>query len=131
MVENIISRVKLNDGWKKLSLGKFNDFYLIAIKERVNKRDTIKLNDVKRINFEFGIDCGIKDRPLTIQTTSLNFEDITSSDKSLNDITAFVRLLNLPSDMYVRVVSLTLKDGSVVTTGETSISININALNLG
>ena len=130
MVENIIKRLRLNNSWGKLSLGKYNDFYIIAIKEGANKRDDFKASDVKRIRFEFGIDCGIKDAPLTIQNVTLNFDDATSSNNHVNKITAYARLLNLPSDLYIKVVSVDLADGRTVSTGETSISININAVNL-
>ena len=129
-VTNIINRLKLNDNWVSVDLKTFNSCYLIAIKEKQSKTDNIDVNLVRKIRFEIGIDSGIKNKPLTIQYLNINFNDITASDNEINKITAFSRLTNLPNQFYIKVVSI--DDGNKeIKTGETSISINLNAINLG
>ena len=129
-ITNIIKKLTLNKEWYSVDLGHYNDFYIIAIKDAKNKKDTIDSDAVVQVRFEIGIDSGIKDKPLTIQFVTLNFNDVTSSDPALNKITALQRVLNFPGHFYIRPVSIDTAD-KTLTTGTTSISVNINAVNLG
>lgn len=127
--KNILNNITLNKRWTKVEL-KENDFYLIAIKEEKYKKDIIDSKDVKKINFEIGIDSGIKENPLTIQYITVNFEDITSGNNELNKITGFTRLLNFPKVFYIRPVSV--NNGiENIKEGQVSISVNINEFDLG
>lgn len=130
MVSKIISRITLNDGWQAVDLKNLNDCYLIAIKEKATKHDTIEASIVKQVRFELGIDSGIKGQPLTVQYVTLNFSDITSGNNALNKITAFTRLVNVPNQFYIKAVSI--DDGhKEIKEGTTSISVNVNAVDLG
>lgn len=130
MVQNIIPKINLKDSWRKINLNKFNSFYLIAIKENDDPKDTIKASSIKKIRFEIGIDCGLKNQPLTIQYLNIDFNDMTSGNNEINKIAAFTRCMNLPMEFYIKIVSL--DDGlREIKDGETSISININTLDLG
>lgn len=129
MTVNVIPRLKLNDKFYNVDLKTFNDFYIIAVKEKETKRDTIKVDNVRKVRFEIAIDSGIKDKPLTIQYINLDFNDITSGNNEINKITAFQRLLNMPQNFYIKPVSV--DDGQKeIKSGETSITININAMKL-
>lgn len=129
-VTNIIKKVKLNNEWLSVNLGNHNDFFLIAIKGNKEKKDTIDPKDIIKVRFEIGIDSGIKDRPLTIQFVTLNFNDVTSSSNDLNKITAFIKIMNNPSQFYIRPVSIDTVD-KTLTSGDVAISVNVNAVNLG
>ena len=128
MVKGIISRLKLDNQWHKVEAGK--SFYLIGIKETVKKlaKNEITSSDVDKIVFEVGIDCGIKNKPITIKYITLDFKDATSSSQDINDITAFIFEQSLPTEFYIRPVSITKIDGTRLTEGETAVSININTL---
>ena len=56
--------------------------------------------------------------------------DITSGNNELNKITAFTRLVNIPNTFYIRAVAIQTDNGQI-DKGETSISVNVNALDLG
>lgn len=129
-VSNIIKKVKLNREWLSVNLGSFNDFYLIAIKGAKEKKDTIDPKDIIKVRFEVGIDSGIKDKPLTIQFISLDFNDITSTSNEINKITAFSRIVNFPNQFYIRPISIDTIE-KTITSGEVNIAVNINAVNLG
>ena len=129
MVSNIISRLKLQD-WREVNLKSFNDCYIIAIKDKSFKKDTVNVDCVNKITFELGIDCGIKNNPLTISYFTLDFNDITSGNNELNKITAFTRLVNIPNTFYIRAVAIQTDNGQI-DKGETSISVNVNAIDLG
>ncbi len=129
MINNIISRVILNNKWQEVNIGDNNNFYLIAIKDKKSKNDTVDPQTIKFITFEIGIDSGIKNQPLTIQYITLNFNDLTSNNNELNKITAFGRYNGLPSKFYIKITSL--DDGlKKIEKGETSISININTMKI-
>lgn len=127
MVKNIISKIKLDKQWYKVEANK--GFYLIGIKETVKKlaENEIKSADVDKITFEIGIDCGIKNKPLTIKYLTLDFKDVTSSE-DINDITAFIYEQYLPTEFYIRPTSFVTFDGTRYTDKITAVSININTL---
>ena len=129
MLLNIIDRIKIGD-WREVDLKSFNDCYLIAIKTNPNKLDTIDSKSIRKVRFEIGIECGIKGKPLTILNFNVDFNNETSRDNEINKITAFTRLTNIPSKFYIRCVSM--DDGKEsITSGQTSINLNVNAMNLG
>lgn len=129
-VNTIIKKVKLNKEWLAVNLGNFNDFYLIAIKNEKEKKDLIDPASILKARFEIGIDSGVKNKPLTIQYISVDFNDMTSGDNDINKITAFTRVTNFPSQFYIRPVSIDTVERTL-TTGEVNITVNINVVNLG
>lgn len=129
-VNTITKRIKLNKDWLSVNLGSFNDFYLIAVKDKKEKKDLLDPKDIIKVRFEIGIDSGIKDRPLTIQFISLDFNETTSSDEITNKMTAFTRIMNYPSQFYIRPISIDTAE-KTITSGEVNIAVNINAVNLG
>lgn len=128
MVKNILGKIKLDNTWVTVDIGDFNSCYMIGIKENKAVSDTIDPQSIQLITFEIGIDSGIKDKPITISRFSLNFDELTSSDESINQITAFVKLTNLPNIFYLKAVSM--YNGTTLKTGETTIGLNVNPLNL-
>lgn len=128
MVKGIISKIKLDNQWHKVESTK--GFYLIGIKETVKKlaEKEIASKDIDKIVFEIGIDCGIKNKPITIKYLTLDFKDVTSSSQDINDLTAFIYEQSLPTEFYIRPVSLTKYDGTRITEGSVAISVNINTL---
>ena len=125
MITSILSRIKLNSEWVTVDMSSFNDCYAIAVKETAGKNDTIDPETIKIITFEIGIDSGIKNKPITISRFSLNFNELTSSDVETNKLTAFAKLSGLPSNFYIR--PLSMDDGKkTITTGEVAIALNIN-----
>jgi hypothetical protein len=125
MITSILSRIKLNSEWVTVDMSSFNDCYAIAVKETAGKNDTIDPETIKIITFEIGIDSGIKNKPITISRFSLNFNELTSSDVETNKLTAFAKLSGLPSNFYIR--PLSMDDGKkTITAGEVAIALNIN-----
>lgn len=128
-VTKIIDNVKLDGNWTKVSLGDFNIFYLIGLKEAKALTDTLDPKDIKIINFEIGIESGITNKYLTIGRATLNFKEETSSDKELNEISAFVRCNGYPSEFYIKPIEIITNTG-IIKEGQTSIDININTVKL-
>ena len=117
--------------WTKIELGSdLNSFYLIGVKELKGESDTIDPKDVKIINFEVGIECGITNKYLTIGTLTLDFDAFTSRDKDLNSNTAMARYLNHPSVFYIKPLDIVTYSGAKYTEGTTTIGVNINSLKL-
>ena len=128
-ITTIMKKIKLDKKWIDVDLGNFNDFYLITIKEKADKKDTVKPEDILKVRFEIAIDSGIKDSPLSIQYINVDFNEMTSNDEALNKRTAFRKNMNFPSQFYIRAISFETKTGTV-TAGETSILLNINCMKL-
>lgn len=127
----LYKKILLNTDWKKVDLGKFDDFYIIAQKAKKDSRsDIIKKDDVRKIKFEVGVDSFTKKKPLTINYITLNFNDVSSSDVVTNDLTAIAKVLNYPSVFYIRPIEIIDKNNNVIKEGKTSIKIGINALRL-
>lgn len=129
-VKKIMKNVCLNDGWTKVDLGKFTDFYMIAKKgSKKKKSDTIEASLIHRVRFEVGIASGIKNKPLTISYITLNFNDVTSTDLDINNITAMVKHTKFPSVFYIKPVEFW--DGkNIIKEGKTSMDITVTALAL-
>ena len=131
MIQKILSRINLDKNtWQLIDLKQFNDLYLIAIKDKKAKEDTIDPKNVKKIRYELAIESGVKDTPLTIQNGVLNFDDLKLGQNKLNEISAFVRLMNVPNQVYFKVSSIE-DNQKEYTQGITSISINANIVDLG
>jgi len=127
-LSNIISKITLGE-WLQTDSDNFNYCYLIAIKGTKQEGDTIDPKDVRRITFELGIDCGISQKPLTIQRFTINFNDEISPNNELNDIARGVRLTNIPNEFYIKVVSV--DDGKKeIAEGTVAIEINMNSMQL-
>ena len=129
-MKKIFKSIKLNDSWKKVTLKKYNDFYLVAIKkEKDSKRDTLQKDCVKKIRFEVAVDSGKKGKYLTTNYITLNFNDLSSSDADFNKVTAITKVLNYPSTFYIKAIDMT-GETSTATEGKTSIEIFVNELRL-
>ena len=80
----LFKRVILNDGWKKVTLKKYNDFYLMAVKaDKASRRDTLNKDCVRKIRFEVAVDSGRKGKYMTVNYITLNFNNLSSSLPSL------------------------------------------------
>lgn len=121
---NVIEKTNIDSSWMSYSLGSNNGMYVIAIKGAKATTDVFDVNDLKYITMDVGIDSGIKDKPLAIARLKLNFDEFTSDDVSLNKKTAFARLNQLPTDIYLRVTSFA-DSTKEYKTGSMSVSINI------
>ena len=129
-VKKIFKNIDLNGKWTKVSLSKYNDFYLTAVKaDKASKKDTLDKTCVQKIRFEVAIESGVKGKPFTVNYLTLNFNDISSSDVDLNRLTALTKVMNYPSTFYIRPIDMT-GERSVVTEGRTSVSIYLNELRL-
>lgn len=131
-VTEIIERIIMDGSWAAVDLDTFTSTYVIALKDTISEEDTIDPADVQKITFELGIDSGLVDpiRPITIGRFTINFNDESSSDAEVNAITAFKLVKNIPTQFYIRPVSISTGDTEDETTGSTSIIINVNALDL-
>lgn len=128
MTQTIINKLKLDGTWTKVNLND-DGLYLIAIKEKAKKlkEKEIESNKVNKIYFELGIDSGIKDKPITINRISLDFNDETSDNEDINSITAFTRVQGLPKEFYIRPIKIVTYDSVVYSKDiETGISIKVN-----
>lgn len=129
-MKKIFKSIKLNDSWKKVTLKKYNDFYLVAIKkEKDSKKDTLQKDCVRKIRFEVAVDSGKKGKYLTTNYITLNFNDLSSSDADFNKVTAITKVLNYPSTFYIKAIDMT-GETSTATEGKTSIEIYVNELRL-
>lgn len=128
MIQTIINKLKLDGTWTKVNLND-DGLYLIAIKEKAKKlkEKEIESNKVNKIYFEIGIDSGIKDKPITINRISLDFNDETSDNEDINSITAFTRVQGLPKEFYIRPTKIVTYDSKAYTENiETTISVKVN-----
>ena len=129
-IKKIFKNINLNHKWVKVSLSKYNDFYLTAMKADKNvKSDTLDKDCVQKIRFEIAVESGKKNKLFTINYITLNFNDISSSDVELNRLTALTKVTNYPSTFYIRPIDMT-GERSTVTEGKTSISVYLNELRL-
>lgn len=126
----IFKKITLNGDWKKVTLKKYNDFYLMAVKADKNaKKDTLNKDCVKKIRFEVAVDSGKKGKYMTVNYITLNFSDLSSSDTEFNMVSAITKVLNYPSTFYIKAIDMT-GEASTVTEGRTSISVYLNELRL-
>lgn len=129
-VKKIMKSVHLDGTWTKVDLGKETDFYMIAKKNAKKKKsDTIESTLIQRVRFEVGVASGIKNKPLTISYITLNFNDVTSTDLEINNITAMAKHTKFPSVFYIKPIEFW--DGkNIIKEGKTSMDITVTALAL-
>ena len=129
--KKVLSNITLDGSWTRVNLKKYNDFYLIGVKkDKVNKKkDTLNKDCVKKIRFEVAIASGKKNKYLTVNYLTLNFNDMTSSDAALNNITALTKVMNFPSTFYIRPVDMT-GETSTVNEGRCAIEVYVNEMRL-
>ena len=102
---------------------------MIAIKNKKATADTIDPEVVDQIDLEIGIDSGITSKPITISYVTLNFSDVSSSDKEINNLTAFKCLQNLPLQFFIKVAAVR-NNFKTFTEGKTSIDLNVNSISV-
>ena len=129
-ITNISSVIELGSKWSKVDLGDLNSFYLIGIKEEKENSTDIDPKAIKILNFEVGIESGIKDTYLTIGHITLNFDEFTSKDSAINKVTAMTRCLNYPSIFYIKPSDAITYDNVKYAKGNINIDINLNAVKL-
>lgn len=113
MIINIFDKIDLDKStFRKIDLKSFNDFYLIGIDNDAH--------DINSITFEIAIDSGVKNKPLILPNIKLEFKNSMGS----------VRVLNHPSEFYIRPIQVEDKELSIHKKGKFNVEININALNL-
>ena len=125
-VTQIIDTLDISKGWLEVTNGSGNHgAYIIAIKGSNVESSACPISDLKYIVVEIGIPSGIKDKPITIQSIRLNFEDITSfDDANLNANTAYAKIGVVPASIFVRPIAYS--DGvKEYKTGSMPVSINV------
>ena len=129
--KRVLSSINLDKSWTRVDLKKYNDFYLIGVKkDAINKkRDTLNKDCVRKIRFEVAIASGKKNKYLTVNYLTLNFNEMTSSDPALNNVTALTKVMNFPSSFYIRPIDMT-GETSTVTEGRCSIEVYVNEMRL-
>ena len=128
-ITNIAQIITLGSDWSEIDLGSDHSFYLVGIKETKGTSDTIDPIKVKRIGFELGIDAGVS-QPLIIGSLTLNFDEHTSRDKSLDISTAMVRMIDYPSNFKIRPIQIYTDDNVLHSEGITTIGLNIIPISL-
>ena len=97
--------------------------YLTAFKGTAGENDTIKLDSLRYIVLELGIDSGINDKPITVANVKLNFSEQTSTDEELNKKTAMTKIGVYPSPLYYRVLAFA-DESKEYKSGQLPVSIN-------
>ena len=128
-ITNIAQTITLGSDWHSVSLGSEHSFYLVGVKENKGSVDTIDPLKVKRVSFELGIDAGVT-QPLFIGNLTLNFDEHTSSDKEIDNITSMVRAIGYPTDFKIRPIQIYTDDNKCHVEGTTTIGINIIPVSL-
>lgn len=113
-VSVLMKGLKITKDWTTLDLKGNHSGHLIAIKD-VGEPVSGKLNQkaVTKITLEFGYESGIEGEPIIVNTLELNFGDCTSTDKGINDRTAFKQIFGFPEKCYVRVKEICYIDETV------------------
>ena len=129
-LSTIFSTIDLNGDWEDITLGTgLNDVYLIGIKGQQDDSNIVDVSKVTSVVFEIAIPSGIPNTNITIQRAVLDFNVNTSEDEAVNKITAFVRLLNLPTTFKIRPVAIQTIDKQYKT-GEVNIEVNLSPVSL-
>lgn len=129
-MKKIFKKVNLNGEWKKITLKKYNDFYLMAIKaNKVGKKDTLNKDCVRKIRFEVAVPSGKKNKYMTVNYLTLNFNDLSSSNPEFNAVSAITKVTTFPSTFYIKAIDMT-GETKTVTEGKTSIEVYLNELRL-
>lgn len=129
-MKKIFKKVTLDGEWKKVTLKKYNDFYLMAIKaNKAGKKDTLNKDCVRKIRFEVAVPSGKKNKYMTVNYLTLNFNDLSSSNPEFNTISAITKVTTFPSTFYIKAIDMT-GETKTVTEGNTSIEVYLNELRL-
>ena len=113
MILKVFDKIDLDKNpFREVNLKGANDFYLIGI---------TKDKKIKSVVFEVAIDSGVKGKPLHLPNIKLEL------DEEING----VRVLNHPSEFYIRPVQVTYEDGHDKACGKFDIEVNLNAQDLG
>ena len=90
--KKLIEALDISRGWLFVeNVNNTHGVFFIAIKEAATEASALPIDDLKYVVLELGIPSGIENKPITLQTIKLNFDDITSfDDKVLNSKTACV-----------------------------------------
>ena len=126
--KKLIEALDISRGWLFVeNVNNTHGVFFIAIKEAATEASALPIDDLKYVVLELGIPSGIENKPITLQTIKLNFDDITSfDDKVLNSKTACVRVGAIPSTIYIRPIAY--GDGyKEVKEGLIPVSINVLA----
>lgn len=112
MIIKAFSNIDLdNNKFRLIDLKELNDFYFIGIRGNDN---------IKSVTFEVAIDSGVKNKPLMLPNIKLEFNRNVDG----------VRVLNHPSQFYIRPVQVITKSLEAKTAGKFDVEVNINAVNL-
>ena len=115
MILKVFDRIDLDKNpFREVNLKGANDFYLISITKDKN---------IKSVVFEVAIDSGVKGKPLQLPNIKLELD-------GKNEVSG-VRVLNHPSEFYIRPVQVTYEDGHDKACGKFDIEVNLNAQDLG
>ena len=129
--KRILKSVALNSTWKKVTLKKYNDFYLTAIKKDKNgKKDTLDKDCVKKIKFEIAIGSGKRNKHMLHTQVVVDFNQVASRDAEFDKIIATAKVAGCPSIFYIRAIEM-VGEFSTVTEGRTAIEVYVNELRLG
>lgn len=127
-MKKVFDTLRINSKWKKVTLKKYNSFYLTAIKkDKSVKGSTLDKDCAKSIKFEIAVDSGKPGKLLTHSQIVLTFGNNISSDLDFNAIAATSKIVNCPSTFYIRPVEIT-GGFSIVNEGKTSIEVYLNEL---
>lgn len=130
-VTEIIDSIDFTDDWESVELDTgLHTAYLIAIKGDKSDTDVCDLDAVVAVTLEIGIESGVTNQYLTILRPTLYFNQFTSSNEEMNKKSAFVRLDNLPTEFYIKVLGVQTFDKSYHS-GTLDISFNVNPVNVG
>ena len=132
-VETLMSSITLGSEWSEVTLEDQTDsYYIMAIKDSTSLiESTIELSDVTQVILDVGIDSGLVDgnntvKPLTIKRIVLNYDQTPSPyDNETNNITAYLKLQDMPYTFYLKPISINTKTKVDITEGTTPIIINI------
>lgn len=128
-IKTIFKKVSIGE-WEKVNLKDLNTFYLIGIRGKKAKKDIIDPDAVKKIKFEIAVETGNKNKFITVAYTTINFEDISSSDVEINKATGYVRQVNMPSKFLIRATEI-IEGSTSHKEGKVAIKVNINSQHLG
>lgn len=128
-IKTIFKKISIGE-WEKVTTKDLNTFYLIGIRGKKAKKDIIDPDAVKKIKFEIAVETGVKNKFITVAYTTINFEDISSSDVEINKATGYVRQVNMPSKFLIRAIEV-IEGTTSHKEGKVAIKININSQHLG
>lgn len=126
-VTKIIETLDISKGWLQAqNISGQHGSFIIGIKGSSTDSSAMPISDLKYVSLEIGIPSGIENKPITLQTIKLNFDDITSfDDAQLDAQTACVKIGPMPSTIYIRPIAYGSIRGEIK---EGIMPVNINVL---